>query len=390
MTDSESSGPADPKSAPDADARPPRKPPAPRAPRAPRKTSAKTAPKSAAVASGTLADEPDVAPRRAARKPVAKTPATTVATIAATPLATPAPHRPIATTDATDAEGPAVGDAEGQPDGQLESTGPPRRGLRFLVEATRPRASRAQLIAALLCGLLGFALVTQVHSTAGAGFTTARQSDLVDILDSLSARSEQLRSQITAEQNSLAKLTGGTDVTQAALDEAQQRAATLQILAGTVAASGPGIELRVADPQHQVNAEVLLGALEELRDAGAEAIQITGGAPAVSASATPTASPGASGRAVRLVASSFFVDTPDASAVGVDGVLLAPPYDIFAIGDPHTMTTAMGIPGGVLDSLTGKGATGTVVEHDLVRVTALHELKTPQYARPAASPSDGG
>jgi hypothetical protein len=54
------------------------------------------------------------------------------------------------------------------------------------------------------------------------------------------------------------------------------------------------------------------------------------------------------------------------------------------------MTTAMGIPGGVLDSLTGKGGTGTVVEHDLVRITALHELKTPQYARPAASPSDGG
>jgi uncharacterized protein YlxW (UPF0749 family) len=76
--------------------------------------------------------------------------------------------------------------------------------------------------------------------------------------------------------------------------------------------------------------------------------------------------------------------------VVVDGVTLAPPYDIVAIGDPHTMTTAMGIPGGVLDTLTGKNAHGTVVQHDAVQVTALHQLTAPQYARPASSSSAGG
>jgi Bacterial protein of unknown function (DUF881) len=285
MTDSDSSRPAEPTSTADADPRPPRKPPASKAAR---KAPAKNA------AAGVLrpsADQPDVAPRRAARKPAAKAAPPTPPT-PPTPLTVPpaAPAAPAAAMVAVD--GAVV--VDGEPGEQVDPSEPPRRGLRFLLEATRPRASRAQLVVALLCGLLGFALVTQVHSTAGAGFTTARQSDLVDILDSLSARSEQLRSQITAEQNSLAKLTGGTDVTQAALEEAQQRAATLQILAGTIAASGPGIELRITDPQHQVNAEVLLGALEELRDAGAEAVQITGGAPAVTASATPTAPPGAS------------------------------------------------------------------------------------------------
>jgi uncharacterized protein YlxW (UPF0749 family) len=272
-------------------------------------------------------------------------------------------------------------------------------GLRLLIDAGRPRASRGQLIGALLCGVLGFALVTQVHSAAGLGFTTARQSDLVDILDSLSARSDQLRAQIATEQGSLAKLTGGTDQTQAALDEAQLRTQTLQILAGTAAAVGPGIELQIADPQHQVGADVLLEALEELRDAGAEAIQITGSSVATSgaspsdrasASATPTDRAGASGRAVRLVASSYFLDSADISGVIVDGVLLAPPYDIIAIGDPHTITTAMGIPGGVLETLTGKGATGTVIQHDVVRVTALHVLATPQYAHPAPAASSAG
>lgn len=272
---------------------------------------------------------------------------------------------------------------------------PRKSGVRLLLDAGRPRATRAQLIGALLCGLLGFALVTQVHSAAGLGFTSARQSDLVDILDSLSARSDQLRAQIAAEQTSLAKLTGGTDQTQAALEEAQQRTATLQILAGTAAATGPGIDLQVTDPQHLVAADDLLEALEELRDAGAEAIQITGsatatttaGGAAASAAATPTAAPGASGHVVRLVASSYFVDTPDRSGIVVDGVLLAPPYDIVAIGDPHTMSTAMGIPGGVLDTLTAKGAHGTVITHDSVEVTALHQVTAPQYARPAPAAS---
>jgi uncharacterized protein YlxW (UPF0749 family) len=291
---------------------------------------------------------------------------------------------------------------DGQPaEGDPVADGAPT-ARQLLIDAGRPRASRGQLIGALLCGLLGFALVTQVHSAAGLGFTTARQSDLVDILDSLSARSDQLRAQIATEQTSLSKLTGGTNQTQAALDEAQTRAQTLQILAGTAAAMGPGIELQISDPQHQVGADVLLEALEELRDAGAEAIQITGSAVAAaptatpsdragaSATTTPTDRAGASGRAVRLVASSYFLDAADSSGVIVDGVVLAPPYDIIAIGDPHTITTAMGIPGGVLDTLTGKGATGTVIQHDVVRVTALHVLATPQYARPAPAVSSAG
>jgi uncharacterized protein YlxW (UPF0749 family) len=260
---------------------------------------------------------------------------------------------------------------EQEPEDQPDRT---PSGVRLLLEAGRPRASRGQLIGALLCGLLGFALVTQVHSASGLGFTTARQSDLVDILDSLSSRSDQLRAQIATEQTSLSKLTGGTNQTQAALDEAQTRAQTLQILAGTAAAMGPGIELEISDPQHQVGADVLLEALEELRDAGAEAIQISG----------------ASGHAVRLVASSYFLDASDSSGVIVDGVELAPPYDILAIGDPPTITTAMGIPGGVLETLSGKGATGKVIQHDVVRVTALHVLSTPQYAHPAPAASSPG
>jgi uncharacterized protein YlxW (UPF0749 family) len=270
-------------------------------------------------------------------------------------------------------------------------------GLKLLMAAGRPRASRGQLVVALLCALLGFALVTQVHSQSGAGLSSARQADLVDVLDNLSAKSDQLRSQINQEQDVLSKLTGGADQNQAALDEAEQRAATLRILAGTVGATGPGIDLRISDPQHKVTADVLLDTLEELRDAGAEAIEIRGSAAAAGNSPSPTsrtATPGASGGgtpggplAVRLVASSYFVDSQDGNGVVADGTLLAPPYDILAIADPATLSQAMAIPGGVLDTLKAKGASGAVTQLDAVRVTALHVLTPPKYAHPAASPS---
>jgi uncharacterized protein YlxW (UPF0749 family) len=231
-------------------------------------------------------------------------------------------------------------------------------------------------VVALLCGLLGFGLATQVHSEQNSGLRSASQTDLVDILDNLSARSERLRSEVGQEQSELSKLDGSGD-TSAALEDAQQRAATLQILAGTVGATGPGIDLTIQDPDRAVTADVLLDTMEELRDAGAEALEITGGPPDAAA--------------VRLVASSYFLDAAGiGNGVTVDGTALSPPYDVIAIGDPHTLDAALGIPGGVLDTLTGKKASGSVKESNAVKITALHTATAPSYARPAPSSSGAG
>ena len=48
----------------------------------------------------------------------------------------------------------------------------------------------------------------------------------------------------------------------------------LRILTGTVAATGPGVTLTIDDPDGSVTAATLLDGVEELRDAGAEAIEI--------------------------------------------------------------------------------------------------------------------
>jgi uncharacterized protein YlxW (UPF0749 family) len=131
-----------------------------------------------------------------------------------------------------------------------------------------------------------------------------------------------------------------------------------------VPASGPGIELEITDPRRQVDAAVLLDTLEELRDGGAEVIQIG---------------------PVRVVASTAFTD--EADGVRVDGRLLTPPYTYKVIGDPQTLSRLLQIPGGVLDVLHGKGAQGAVSKPATVTVDALRSPTRPQYARPAPGPT---
>lgn len=248
----------------------------------------------------------------------------------------------------------------------MTSPGQPLPGAAVrLLRLLRLRLRRVDLLVAALVGLLGFGAAVQVRSTQVEGvLASARQEDLVQILDDLSARSGRLRGevgQLTAERDRLQ-----TQGDQAALDQARRRTQLLGVLAGTVAASGPGVTLTVLDPEGAVRADVLLDALEELRDAGAEAVQVQG----------------RSGQPVRVVASTALVDAPG-GGVAVDGTVLAPPYAFTVLGDRGTLASALGIPGGVVDTVARVGGTARVTPSDALVVGALRVLPTPRYARPA-------
>jgi uncharacterized protein YlxW (UPF0749 family) len=248
---------------------------------------------------------------------------------------------------------------------------PARSAWKRLLRAGRPRASRAQALAGLLTLALGFAVVTQVRQTQQEGLSALRETDLVRILDDVGQREARLEAdsrQLAATQQ---RLQSGSDSSQAALDAAQSRLDTLGVLTGTKPASGPGIRLIISDPKGTVTAATLLDTLQELRDAGAEAVQIG---------------------TVRVVASTWFEDSSGSGprAISVDASLLHPPYVFLAIGDPQTLSAALEIPGGVLETLRGKEADGTVTTEDELQITALHSVSTPRYARPAPTPSGSG
>jgi uncharacterized protein YlxW (UPF0749 family) len=224
-------------------------------------------------------------------------------------------------------------------------------------------------VVAALCALLGFAVVVQVRALdADSALRTARQSDLVRILDDLNDRTDRLASEISELQATKDRLQFGSDRAKAALEEAEQRRQVLGILAGTLPAHGSGIELRIADPQGRVDAAVLLDILQELRDAGAEAVQIND---------------------LRVVASTDFLDDRP-SRVRIDGRVVSAPYVFKVIGDPETLIPALRIPGGVFAVLADRGASATVERRDDVVVDALRPVEQPQYARPAPDPGGAG
>jgi uncharacterized protein YlxW (UPF0749 family) len=229
--------------------------------------------------------------------------------------------------------------------------------------AVRSRPSRGQLVVALLCGLLGFGLVTQVHATSSsAGLGAARTDDLLGILSDLNNRGDRLRAEIADLQASADRLRSGSGRNRAALQAARDRANTLGILTGTLAAKGPGIVLTISDPDRRVSAAVLLDAVEELRDAGAEAIQLSG---------------------VRVVASTALTDG-SRGGVEVGGQLVLPPYRLAAIGGTSTLASALAIPGGVLDAVDRESGAHAVVTRSVhLTITALQPLQPPRYARPA-------
>lgn len=232
-------------------------------------------------------------------------------------------------------------------------------------DAPAPRSSRAvfSVLAAVLVMLLGVAIATQVKSTGdGDGLDAARPADLLVLLDNLNRREAALRQEITGLERTLDSLQrNGSD---AALAEAQARLDDLSIQLGIVPAAGPGVVLTIADPHRGVGSEVLLDTIQELRAAGADTMQIAG----------------ADGTTVRIGVDSWV--TGSGGDITVDDRKLTAPYVVTAIGDGPTLAAALGIPGGVVDTVARTGGTLTVEQFPQVDVPVLREIEPRQYSQP--------
>ena len=238
------------------------------------------------------------------------------------------------------------------------------QGIRGILRRGRSQALFG-VLAVLLCVLLGAAIVTQARQTGSGDYLeSARPADLVVLLDSLQQREASLSKEIAELQRTLNTLQASGTSDQAAIDDARARLSALSILAGTVAATGPGITLTIADPAPGVAPETMIDVINELRAAGAEAIEIRGAGQA----------------AVRVGVDTWVTGAP--GALSVDGQTLNPPYTVVAIGDPPTLAAALNIPGGAVDSVERVGGTMTVQQADRLDITTLRQAKPRQYAQP--------
>ncbi|MEE6296019.1 DUF881 domain-containing protein [Georgenia wangjunii] len=232
-----------------------------------------------------------------------------------------------------------------------------RARLRDLL--VRPRRSAVHVLIVLLCVGVGFALVAQVRHTHDDSLATMRQDDLVRLLDELTERNNNLVLEGNALRRELAELESGSSTRAAAQEAAEQQARVQGILAGTLPVVGPGVALTIHDPGRDVSALTLVNVLEELRNAGAEAIELSG---------------------QRLTASSWITGGGD--GVVVTGTEVSPPYVWRAIGDPQTLAVALDIPGGALASIRTAGGTAVLEEHEELEITSVRALTAPEYATP--------
>ena len=128
----------------------------------------------------------------------------------------------------------------------------------------------------------------------------------------------------------------------------------------------PADGLPVDDQPGRVDADVLLDAVEEMRDAGAEVIEVND--------------------SIRVVASTWF--GADASGLVIDGQPVSRPITFDVIGDPHSLEEAARFRGGIVSAITGPGIGGQVQidQQDRVVVESLHASRENQYAQPASPP----
>lgn len=304
-------------------------------------------------------------------EPAAEPAAVTVDAPEDTAEDTAEPAEPAAAAPAT----PFVPAAPAGPERRFTPAAP--SGTRRLWNALTQKPDGGQVLVAVLVALLGFGAVLQVRADDDDTLANARRDDLVQILDGLRRQGDRLDDHVTELEADRRDLISGADTEQAALEQAQERARTTGVLAGTIPATGPGIimildDTPIAEPENKINGVQLLRAVNELRLAGAEAIQIRGRG---------------NDAEVRVVAETAF-QTVRPGAVRVGGVELESPYEVTAIGDASELSGAMTFPEGTVATIETNKGEATVDEYDDLTVDVLHQPRQPQYARPAPEDED--
>jgi len=215
----------------------------------------------------------------------------------------------------------------------------------------------------LAAAAIGFVLVSRFGGGEDleARLRTASEADLARILSGVTSEADLLRDEISTLRLQLRDLQTSTERGDAAEEAASSRLTALSVLAGTVPVEGPGILLTISDPADRLAYEQFVDVIQELRDAGAEAVAVNG---------------------LRVGAGSAFAG--EDGRLLLDGRPLKGPYRVEAIGNPETLEGGLEIPGGVMDSLSSTSqVAASVGRRSKLQLPALLRHPTFEVAEPA-------
>ena len=196
------------------------------------------------------------------------------------------------------------------------------------------------------CVVLGVIIGVQANTVKQQRVSTENQrlSEAIVALNQMQAERDALLEQNKALEKTLKEGSFGTEMEE------------LLVFAGLTEVTGEGVTVTMNDSStrggsdmnaYLVHAEDLLSVVNELNGAGAKAVSING---------------------QRMVGQSAI--TCAGSIVMVNGVRVAAPFEIKAVGDPAVLDSALHFPGGVIDNLAPWGIEISVRKETAVTVAA--------------------
>lgn len=248
------------------------------------------------------------------------------------------------------------------------------------MERTGKKRNLGELSITAVCVVLGFLLAIQLKSvklnTAADATSASRLETLQELYNGVAdqkAALEQKLGEVQSELEEYRRQAASGDESGEALKSEVDR---LEAIAGLTDVEGPGVTVVMQDStaanttgdeaDYLIHDNDLLSVINELRDAGAEAISLNG---------------------ERLLSTSEIRCT--GAVVSVNGRRYAAPFIIFAIGDSTTLYNALTMRNGVVDVLGQWKIDVTVTMNEKLLVPRYNGAITMEFARPAAANSSG-
>ena len=188
------------------------------------------------------------------------------------------------------------------------------------------RSARARLSILAVAVLIGMLAVGQLRSQARpTEISSLSAQELSTLVETLTTRNRELRSGLTDIRDQLREYRLSGSEGESALQVGREDLRRITAFAGLAAVEGQGIVMSV---EGALDAIALNDLINELRNAGAEAIAVDG---------------------VRITARSVVVQGP--LALEVDGVEVGERFTLSAVGSPEGLLAAMERPGGIISQL---------------------------------------
>lgn len=222
------------------------------------------------------------------------------------------------------------------------------------------RDRRSQLTIAAVACLLGLLVVVQLRGQAGgSALATKSAQDLTTLVANLNTENDRLRSEVANLQNQLAELRADRAVGATSVGQLESDLGRIRAWAGLDPVAGRGVTITVSG---EIAAGAVEDLLNELRNAGAEAIAVEG---------------------IRVIARTSIGGVP--GSLDLDGFLLRDPFTVQAIGRPEALVGSLTRVGGIIAQVSATNPAATVEVQPVDKPMVLPATKrdmVPDHGQP--------